>query len=213
MTGRYGWARGCWASKDREFLACQCPVGVCVVPVVIGTKADVRREIRLRFRGERENAMAHSAAICARVVQDPAWGTARTVGIFASHGGEPLVDGLWESAGNRTLCYPRIRGNDLDFFAVNGPMELEKSVFGLREPRGDSGYVDLECLDLVLVPGMAFTRAGVRLGRGGGFYDRFLARPGLRAFRFGVCFEFQIWSELPEESHDERVDRVVTERG
>ena len=64
----------------------------------------------------------------------------------------------------------------------------------------------------MLVPGLAFARDGARLGRGGGFYDRLLAGPQLRARRVGVCFEVQIVEAMPLEEHDQRVDEVLTER-
>jgi 5-formyltetrahydrofolate cyclo-ligase len=65
---------------------------------------------------------------------------------------------------------------------------------------------------VILVPGVAFTRAGQRLGRGGGYYDRLLSALPAKAVRLGVCFELQIVDELPSEPHDMRVDGVVTER-
>jgi 5-formyltetrahydrofolate cyclo-ligase len=67
--------------------------------------------------------------------------------------------------------------------------------------------------DLVVVPGLAFTAAGDRLGQGGGWYDRFLS--GIRAdcVTVGVCFAEQIVDELPVEAHDVRMDHVVTDSG
>jgi 5-formyltetrahydrofolate cyclo-ligase len=65
--------------------------------------------------------------------------------------------------------------------------------------------------DLVVVPGLAFTRDGRRLGQGGGWYDRFLART--RCPKVGVCFDVQVVAELPVEDHDVVVDVVVTESG
>ena len=70
-----------------------------------------------------------------------------------------------------------------------------------------------DSFDLVLVPGLAFTAEGERLGRGGGFYDRLLSSPGFRAFKVGVCFDRQMRETLPMEPHDQRVHRVVTEKG
>jgi 5-formyltetrahydrofolate cyclo-ligase len=118
-------------------------------------------------------------------------------------------------AGGRTLCYPRIRGRELDFYSVSGPWTLEKSVYGLREPSEEAVRIKPGELDLVIVPGMAFTRCGIRLGRGGGFYDRFLGNmgTGARAVRMGVCFEWQLLDRIPEEPHDSRMDLVVTEAG
>lgn len=65
-----------------------------------------------------------------------------------------------------------------------------------------------EKLDLVVVPGVAFTRGGARLGRGRGYYDRYLSLPGLRAFCVGACFAHQLVDALPVEPHDRAMDAV-----
>ena len=72
--------------------------------------------------------------------------------------------------------------------------------------------VDPGAVDVILVPGLAFTRAGQRLGRGGGFYDRLLARLPAVTWKIGVCFEVQISDAVPSEPHDVTVDCVMTER-
>ena len=66
-------------------------------------------------------------------------------------------------------------------------------------------------VDIVLVPGLAFTRDGGRLGRGGGFFDRFLAHRTPRAAKVGVCFEFQLVPLLPLEAEDVKVGVVVSD--
>ena len=66
----------------------------------------------------------------------------------------------------------------------------------------------LDRFDLILVPGLAFDKSGARLGRGRGFYDRFLA--GITGFRVGVCFDWQLVESVPVEAHDIRMDAVVT---
>jgi 5-formyltetrahydrofolate cyclo-ligase len=66
-------------------------------------------------------------------------------------------------------------------------------------------------IDLVLVPGIAFTRAGARIGRGAGFFDRFLAHRAARAIKIGIAFSFQIVESLPLERHDVRLDLVVSD--
>jgi 5-formyltetrahydrofolate cyclo-ligase len=67
-------------------------------------------------------------------------------------------------------------------------------------------------IELVVVPGVAFARNGARLGRGGGFYDRLLAHPQLKALRVGLCFEECLAENLPEDAHDQRMHWVVTDR-
>jgi 5-formyltetrahydrofolate cyclo-ligase len=80
---------------------------------------------------------------------------------------------------------------------------------GLREPVGGT-VIDPKDLGVVIVPGLAFDERGNRLGRGGGFYDRFLATTP--AFRIGVCFEVQLASSVPAGPLDVPMDAVVTER-
>ena len=73
--------------------------------------------------------------------------------------------------------------------------------------------VDASWPDVVIVPGIAFTLAGDRLGQGGGWYDRFLAEIRADCVTIGVCFAEQIVESLPVESHDVTIDHVVTESG
>ena len=73
--------------------------------------------------------------------------------------------------------------------------------------------VDPTWPDLVVVPGLAFTAAGERLGQGGGWYDRYLAQVRDDCTMIGVCFAEQILDTLPVEAHDVTMDRIVTERG
>ncbi len=73
--------------------------------------------------------------------------------------------------------------------------------------------VDPAWPDVVVVPGLAFTAAGDRLGQGGGWYDRFLAQVRVDCITIGVCFAEQILDTLPAEAHDVTMDHVVTDRG
>lgn len=98
----------------------------------------------------------------------------------------------------------------LKFFEGEEKMVAE-SVFGILEPQGPA-FSDFERIDLVLVPGLAFNAQGLRLGRGGGYYDKLL--PQLpTAVRIGVGFSFQLVQDVPCESHDEVLDRVLTPSG
>jgi len=70
-----------------------------------------------------------------------------------------------------------------------------------------------ETIDLILVPGLAFSKDRHRLGRGGGFFDRLLAGRAAGAFKLGICFSFQVLESVPTESHDIVMDAVVTDDG
>lgn len=123
--------------------------------------------------------------------------------------GVPDVE--WAS---RTIRCVRVRDweRDLELTARNAPLDV-------RTPRPGLEEIASEDLGLVLVPGLAFDRSGGRLGRGAGFYDRFLASlragraAGMRAALMGVCFEEQWTQRVPTEPHDVRVDWVATPRG
>lgn len=86
--------------------------------------------------------------------------------------------------------------------------ELKKGRFGIQEPV-EPVFAAANELDLIIVPGVAFDRAGRRIGRGGGFYDRLL--PQYRAVRAGICFDFQCLPDIPAEQHDIQMDFLVTE--
>ena len=91
---------------------------------------------------------------------------------------------------------------------------LVKGPFGIYEPEdGQKRTIPLKEIDLVVVPAIAFDRNGMRLGRGKGYYDRFLSSPDLSSARtIGIAFGFQIVDSLPSDPHDRPVLRVVTDR-
>jgi 5-formyltetrahydrofolate cyclo-ligase len=82
---------------------------------------------------------------------------------------------------------------------------------GTREPGPDARLLPSGDLDIIIVPGRAFDASGGRLGRGRGFYDRFLTAPGVRALKIGVAIEEQIAASVPMEVLDARMDAVVTD--
>ena len=113
------------------------------------------------------------------------------------------------------LFSPRRRTHPLEFAHVPTMDALGSADWHPtdREPVAEARLVSPEEIGLILVPGLAFTRDGRRLGRGGGFYDRYLAGLSAPTVKLGVCFHGQLRETLPEEAHDQRVDAVATERG
>ncbi len=153
-----------------------------------------------------------SRSICNAILAEGSWLNACCVALFAAHSGEPFVEELLALAPDKRFCFPRVRDLDVDFFHVSDPAALLVSRWGLREPSFEPArLVPLEEVDIILVPGIAFTRAGQRLGRGGGYYDRLLAAPALRALKIGVCFQSQFVEVLPCEAHDVSMDVVIAE--
>ena len=114
----------------------------------------------------------------------------------------------------RRLSYPIIDRQHrlLKFGAVTGLDQLRPGTFGIFEPPATAARAPHE-LDaaLVCVPGLAFTPAGARLGRGGGYYDRLIAALPARAVTAGLGYSFQLLDRLPQEFNDRRLDLIVTE--
>lgn len=175
-------------------------------------KAAVRRASReaLRRLGAAYRAEASRAA-CERLLAalTPRPGT---VALYVAVGEEAdpgaAVAALL-AAGTRVLL-PRVAGEELELAAVRDLRDLRPGFRGIPEPPGPA--VPLEQVGAVVTPGVAFDRAGTRLGRGSGHYDRLLARLRPEALRIGFCFEAQVAGTLPRDPHDQPVDVVVTER-
>ena len=115
----------------------------------------------------------------------------------------------------KRVFVPRIdkKKSEISFRRIeNLKRDLEKGTFAIWEPKlRATRAVAPSTLDLVVAPGLLFDRHNHRLGRGGGFYDRFLARLPRRVFKVGLGFSFQRISRLPREAHDRKLDLVLVD--
>lgn len=150
-----------------------------------------------------------SSRIRERLLAHPDWTAAGTVALFCPMEGEVELLELLPVDGKRAI-FPAVAELRLEWREVKDVMGFRSSERfpDLREP-SVGALVSLAEADLVVVPGLAFTRCGRRLGRGGGFYDRALADLPRRVKRLGVCFEFQVVGDLPVEPHDALLDGLV----
>jgi 5-formyltetrahydrofolate cyclo-ligase len=80
--------------------------------------------------------------------------------------------------------------------------------FGINEPQNSVG-VDAGEIDAVVVPGLAFSVDGARMGRGKGYYDKYLSQSDFAALKIGVCYREQLVPHIPTESHDVKMDTVI----
>ena len=90
--------------------------------------------------------------------------------------------------------------------------DLVAGVWGIREPAPSRPIRSLATIDFLLVPGVAFTAAGARLGYGGGYYDRLMGSLDTHVPRIAAAFDLQLVNALPESPHDQRVQAVITEK-
>ncbi len=183
--------------------------------------ADAKRELRAALLAERRaipaaTLAAASASIVTALRSLPELGTEhatdarrRQVLLYAADPDEVDLDALLvEQPGTWQVLLPRVVAGDLVAVAHRPGAPLVAGFRGIREPDGEPA--DLTSIAAVVVPGVAFTADGARLGRGAGMYDRLLPRlPG--ALRIGVCLERFVRPELPIEPHDAGVDLVVTD--
>ena len=120
-----------------------------------------------------------------------------------------LVDSLLMSG--KHILLPRVTGEGtMELRRYTGPSDLAQGAYNIMEPTGEV-FDDYAAIDLIVVPGVAFDRHGHRLGRGGGFYDRFLSHPALHhTCKVGICFPCQVVDSIPTEPHDLPVSQVIS---
>ncbi|MFD9539788.1 5-formyltetrahydrofolate cyclo-ligase [Streptomyces sp. NPDC060022] len=184
-------------------------------------KAPLRRELlaarRLLTSQDVQNA---AAVLSSAALVLPELDGARTVAAYVSVGREPgtrpLLDAL-RARSVRVLLPVLMADNDLDWAAYEGAEHLLPAGRGLLEPDGTRlGPAAVLDADVVLLPGLAVDRRGMRLGRGGGSYDRVLARlaaAGAHPALVVLLYDDEVVAQVPEEPHDHPVDAVVTPAG
>jgi 5-formyltetrahydrofolate cyclo-ligase len=147
-----------------------------------------------------------------RLLTLPELAACRIVSLYAARSDEVPTDRLFAALRRRgtRLAFPRVAAEELVLHAVDAPDELEPGWRGIREPSERAPGVAPEAVDLFVVPGLRFDRLGGRLGRGGGHYDRLLARARPAALRVGLCFDDQLVARVPTGHGDARMDVVVT---
>lgn len=184
---------------------------------LLQAKAALRKEvIARRDAADGEMRKRAAQAIIRDLLALPAYRAAGTVAAYASFGSELGTSAFIAKtlADGKQLLLPRINRAQraLELRHVIDPAaDLVTGVWGIREPAEHCEIVPVAMIDFVLVPGVAFTQDGARLGYGGGFYDRLLASLDRRTARIAAAFQLQIVEQLPEGPQDQRVDMVVTE--
>ncbi|HEV2435430.1 MAG TPA: 5-formyltetrahydrofolate cyclo-ligase [Verrucomicrobiae bacterium] len=177
-----------------------------------GQKAALREQIRDALQNISPALRAvESIELCSRL--EPQLQSAHTILFFASLPDEPDVWPLLEKLlPTKKICALPAFDSARQLYSArrvqNLTTDLSAGKFGVREPSAACAEIPLEKFDLVLVPAVAFDWHGHRLGRGRGFYDRLLAK--VRGIKCGVAMDAQMVKEIPAESHDVRMDFIVT---
>lgn len=194
-------------------------------PHPTSAKAELRRELLAARRAlSPETCRTAATALAATALELPELADARTVAAYVSVGTEPgtraLLDAL-RAAGKRVLLPLLLPDNDLDWAAYEGPGSLAETAhpgkMRLLEPTGPAlGPEAVTAAEAVLLPGLAVDARGMRLGRGGGSYDRVLERlerAGAVPALVVLLYDDEVVARVPEEPHDHPVQAVATPSG
>jgi 5-formyltetrahydrofolate cyclo-ligase len=156
---------------------------------------------------------AAATAAQRRILALPELRGAATVLLYAAAAWEVPTDELSQTLARRglKLLFPRVVEPELELCRANALADLVPGYRGIREPVPDASTLPPEEVDLFVIPGMLFDRNGRRLGRGGGHYDRLLARARRDACRVGLCYAQRVVREIPAAAWDVRMHVVVTE--
>lgn len=167
----------------------------------------MRRMNRAMNPTQRERA---SEAVFRQVERHPRFRQAAVVAAFCALPDEPATKAVlrrWVEQGKR-VAVPCVEGDTMRFFYYD-PGCMVRGAFGIEEPSEEAELCPPQEIDLMIVPGVAFTTSGDRMGRGRGYYDKYLSQSDFRGYAIGVGYAHQLLDLLPTEEHDVRLDEVV----
>lgn len=173
-------------------------------------KKELRKAIREKKRAmSAEEIEAKSRALTEAFLRSEAYHAAKTIYGYLPYNQEVRTVALLEQAlrDGKRVAVPKCYGDEMRFIYMTDLSAVEKGYAGIPEPIADGPVADDETA-LVLMPGMAFDPAGHRIGYGGGFYDKFLAREPDHP-TLALCYDFQVLPHLETEEFDIPVDAVI----
>jgi len=180
---------------------------------LIALKKKLRDVVRglVRALSEEERAKS-SGSIREHIEKDEAFAKAKKVMLFWPLKDEPDLRPLIEKAvlQGKRVYLPKISAGTMCAYRYVDTRGLVRNDLGVMEPTNETECITPQELDCIVVPGQAFARDGRRLGRGGGFYDRFLAQTHASAVTVGVCFSCQLIESIPFAAHDRAVRTVFS---
>ena len=177
-------------------------------------KKKLREKIRAQIRTFSPEEKARSdARIFRAVLSLPLYQRAKVIFVYVSLDWEIDTRALIQDAllGGKTVAVPKcLPGGRMEVYRLGDFHQLKAQTLGILEPEEGADKIAEERLELALIPCLSCTKDGIRLGQGGGYYDRFLAGKK-RLFKLALCRESLLSKNLPCEAHDIRMDAVLTE--
>lgn len=175
-------------------------------------KQELRKTVRLLKREYRQEQLATlSLAIIERLIMEPHFRKAKTVMLYCALPDEvdtrELLNHCIEKG--KKVLLPKVTGETtMELRQYTGNDDLAVGAFGILEPTGAT-FNAFDTIEVAVIPGMAFDSNGNRLGRGKGYYDRFLSMLPARIYKIGVCFDFQKFEHIPTATNDIQMDCVI----
>lgn len=178
---------------------------------MVEEKNALRKMVRMRLAAlSSQEKKLRSAVIVEQIKEHLAVSAARVVALYSPLGSEPQIWQLVEELSKVMLvALPRVEGGLMNFYCYT-PGTMCAGALGVMEPQGEDVLCPHE-IDVMVVPGVVFTVDGHRMGRGKGYYDRYLSQEGFRGLKLGVCYAEQLVDGLPLEPHDVKMDHVIYE--
>ena len=172
-------------------------------------KAELRKQVLQEMKAlPRQQKQAMVQALTDQFLKHPFYQEAKVIATYLSFPHEFQTQELIEQALRdcKKVLIPKTYSKGRMDFVIYDPQQLVKTSFGLLEPQGDLEVVDVSQIDLIHVPGLAFTREGYRIGYGGGYYDRYLKH--FTGHTLSTVYPCQIRDFIPED-HDIPVQEVL----
>lgn len=184
-----------------------------------------KKELRKKTKAARdavpkEIRRKKSGSIIKMILETSWFHDAKNILVYSAIGSEVTLDILyplaWEK--NKQLFFPKVNGKQMDFYKIHSQKQLTAGAFSVMEP--DTGHYPLKRFDadifvqeqsVMLLPGVAFSPDGYRIGYGGGYYDRFLAMHQ-NLYTVGIAYHEQMVEKIPAEVHDYRLDEIITDK-
>ena len=176
----------------------------------MSSKSDLRRALRQLCGCIAPESLDRSARdVMRRVEALPCFGEARRIVLYHALPDElPTAAMIARWSHDKEILLPRVVGDhDMEIVAYHAS-QLATGAYNILEPTGSEVVAHFSASDVAIVPGVAFDRHGNRLGRGKGYYDRFLRRFAVTTI--GVCPDFRLIDAIPAESHDVAMNCVIT---
>lgn len=174
------------------------------------------RTEQFRSKLTAEEKLSMDLSIYNKLIKASNYEKAKVIFIYVSYKNEVETHKIIKHAleNGKKVCVPKIVSlkEGMEAVEIENLSELKVNKYGILEPEFNLEKIMApDCIDLMIVPGVAFDRNGGRVGYGGGFYDRFINRLHKKVYKLALAYNFQIYDKVPMEENDMYIDDLISE--